>query len=102
PLEVTPFRLLLSEHVDLINDANILGVEQGTDAVVLTVEDKKGDGSGRIRLMFSKPDMVLKEWIITDAQGLSTKIEVANLEENKEPAPDVFKFSQTIGFKAPN
>ncbi|ADP71451.1 outer membrane lipoprotein carrier protein LolA [Rhodomicrobium vannielii ATCC 17100] len=102
PLEVTPFRLLLSEHVDLINDANILGVEQWTDVVVLTVEDKKGDGSGRIRLMFSKPDMVLKEWIITDAQGLSTKIEVANLEENKAPAPDVFEFSKTIGFKAAN
>ncbi|WKW50319.1 LolA family protein [Rhodomicrobium lacus] len=102
PLEITPFRLLLSEHVDLINDANILGVEQGPDTIVLTVEDKKGDGSGRIRLMFSKPDMMLKEWIITDAQGLNTKIEVANLEENKEPAPDIFQFSQTIGFKSSN
>ncbi|MBT3070720.1 outer membrane lipoprotein carrier protein LolA [Rhodomicrobium sp. Az07] len=102
PLEVTPFRLLLSEHVDLLNDANIIGVEHGAEVVVLTVEDKKGDGSGRIRLMFSTPDMVLKEWIITDAQGLNTKIEVADLEENMEPAPDVFEFSQTIGFKPVN
>jgi len=102
PLEVTPFRLLLSEHVDLLNDANILGIEQGQDVVVLTVEDKKGDGSGRIRLIFSKPETVLKEWIITDAQGLNTRIEVLNLEENKEPGPDVFQFSQTIGFKSAN
>ncbi len=98
PIEMTPFRLLLSQTVDLANDANILSVEQGDTDVVIVVEDKKG-GSGRIRLFFNKADMSLKEWIITDAQGLDTRIQVGNLEQNKQLAAELFEFSKTIGFK---
>ena len=93
PLDVTPFKLLLSETVDLAKDAKILGVEQGTDAVILTVEDKSGDTSGRIRLFFNKADMSLKEWIITDAQGLDTRIEVSDLEPNKKVTENLFIIS---------
>ncbi len=101
PIDMTPFRLLLSETVDLVKDANILGVEQGANDVVVTVEDRKG-GSGRIRLFFNKADMSLKEWTITDAQGLDTRVQVANLEQNKELAPELFEFSKTLGSKNSN
>jgi outer membrane lipoprotein-sorting protein len=101
PIDMTPFRLLLSETVDLTRDANILGIDQGPEEVVVTVEDKKG-GSGRIRLFFNKADMSLKEWTITDAQGLDTRIQVANLEQNKQLSPGLFEFSKTIGFRANN
>jgi outer membrane lipoprotein-sorting protein len=93
PLDVTPFRLLLSETVDLAKDAKILGVEQGAETYILTVEDKNGDSSGRIRLFFNKAEMSLKEWIITDAQGLDTRIEVADLEQNKKVAENFFIIS---------
>lgn len=101
PIDMTPFRLLLADSVDLTRDANILAIEQGPADVVVAVEDKKG-GSGRIRLFFNKPDMRLREWIITDAQGLDTRIQIANLEQNKQLAADLFEFSKTIGFKANN
>jgi outer membrane lipoprotein-sorting protein len=97
PLDVTPFRLLLAETVDLANDARMVGVEQGADAIILTVEDKKGDGSGRIRLFFNAPDINLKQWIITDAQGLDTRIELADLEQNKKVAANFFHFSAMLG-----
>ncbi|MGO8953136.1 MAG: LolA family protein [Rhodomicrobium sp.] len=93
PLDVTPFKLLLSETVDLAVDAKIIGVEQGPDAYLLTVEDKSGDSSGRIRLLFNKADMSLKEWIITDAQGLDTRIEVSDLERDKKVAENYFIIS---------
>jgi outer membrane lipoprotein-sorting protein len=98
PLEMTPFRLLLSETVDLSKDANILGIEQGPDAVVLTVEDKKGDAAGRISLFFDKESMSLKQWIITDAQGLDTRIQVSDLEQNKRVSAELFEFSKEVGF----
>ncbi len=44
PVDMTPFRLLLAEKVDLAADANILGVEQGPNDVVITVEDKNSAG----------------------------------------------------------
>ncbi len=102
PLEMTPFRLLLAQKVDLANDAHILGAEQGPDTIILTVEDKKADGSGRVRLFFNKADWSLKEWVISDAQGLDTRIQVANLEQNKQLAAELFEFSKDIGFKRSN
>lgn len=102
PIDMTPFRLLLAEKVDLAADANILGVEQGPNDVVVTVEDKQSSGSGRIRLFFNKADMSLKEWIVSDAQGLDTRIEVSNLEQNKQLAPELFELSRDIGFGSGN
>jgi outer membrane lipoprotein-sorting protein len=98
PLEMTPFRLLLSETVDLSKEANILGIEQGPDVVVVTVEDKKGDAAGRISLFFDKENMTLKQWIITDAQGLDTRIQVSDLEQNKRVSAELFEFSKDVGF----
>jgi len=98
PLEMTPFRLLLSETVDLSKEANILGIEQGPDMVVVTVEDKKGDAAGRISLFFDKENMSLKQWIITDAQGLDTRIQVSDLEQNKRVSAELFEFSKDVGF----
>jgi outer membrane lipoprotein-sorting protein len=93
PLDVTPFKLLLNDNVDLAKDAKITAVEQGADVAVLSVEDKTGETSGRIRLFFNKADMSLKEWIITDAQGLDTRIEVSDLETNKKVAENLFIIS---------
>ena len=98
PLEMTPFRLLLSETVDLAKEANILGIEQGPDVIVVTVEDKKGDAAGRISLFFDKENMGLKQWIITDAQGLDTRIQVSDLEQNKRVSAELFEFSKDVGF----
>lgn len=99
PLEMTPFRLLLSANVDLIQDARILAVDMGPDTVVLTLEDQKGDSPGRLRLFFNREDMTLKQWIITDPQGLDTRVELANLENGKEVAAKLFEFNKTLGFK---
>jgi outer membrane lipoprotein-sorting protein len=98
PLDVTPFKVLMSENVDLARDGKITNVEQGPDTIILTVEDKDGESSGRIRLFFSQPDMSLQQWIITDAQGLDTRIEVSNLEQNKQVSENFFELSRTLGF----
>ena len=98
PLEMTPFQLLLSETVDLAKEANILGIEQGPDTVVVTVEDKKGDAAGKISLFFNKADMSLRQWIITDAQGLDTRIQINDLEQNKRVSAELFEFSKDVGF----
>lgn len=96
PLESTPFKLLLKEEVNLQKDANIVALDVGENIVVLTVEDKE-DRSGQIRLFFEWPELQLKEWIITDAQGLNTRIQLAELETNKDVDPELFTFSKEIG-----
>ncbi len=97
PIESTPFRLLLTKNVDLLRDARIYSLDVGEDVAVITLEDKASDGGGQIRMFFTWPQVALKEWIISDPQGLNTRIQVADLELNKSVKPEVFKFSPDIG-----
>jgi outer membrane lipoprotein-sorting protein len=97
PLESTPFRLLLQEQVDLAADANIIALDVGENIVVVTLQDKEGKAGGQIRLFFNWPEIALKEWIITDAQGLNTRIELAEMQLNKDADPKLFTFTPEVG-----
>jgi len=94
PLESTPFKLLLSEEVDLLNDARILSIDKGEDVLILSVEDKTGESAGQIRLFFrTDPELRLTSWIITDAQGTTTRVNLAELQRDVQLSAELFEFS---------
>lgn len=98
-LDATPFRLLLSKEVNLTKDAKILDAQEAEDVAVVSMVDKGGDGVGQIRLFFVKqPAFELKEWVITDAQGLDTRIEVGDLDRKPITDPKLFE-GLTIGIQ---
>ena len=94
PLESTPFKLLLSEEVNLLRDARILAIDRGEDVLILTLEDKAGESAGKIRLFFrTDPELELASWIITDAQGVDTRVDIAELERDVQLSAELFEFS---------
>lgn len=90
PLDKTPFRLLLSEDVDLGRDANILDLTRSDSVASITLEDKADGSRGRLQLFFSLPDIELKEWVITDPQGLDTRIQLADLVTGNKKKKEFF------------
>lgn len=91
PIGSTPFKLLLSEAVDLGRDARVVGVESQSGMLAISLEDKSGDAAGTIRLVFdSGSDLQLKQWTITDAQGLTTRVTVNNVVSGRKVAADFF------------
>lgn len=91
PIESTPFRLLLADAVDLGRDARIVGVESEEGRLSVSLEDKTGDAAGSIRLIFdSASELQLKEWMITDAQGLTTRVTVNDVVSGRKVAADFF------------
>ena len=81
-LDNTPFRLLLKKDVDLVRDARILDVQESDDLAVIALQDKSPDAPGRVQLYFTKkPALDLKEWVVLDAQGLETRVEVSELSK---------------------
>lgn len=100
PLESTPFKLLLAERVDLLNEAKILDISRGQDVAIITVSDKEDDSSGRLRLFFSIPELELKQWVITDPQGLDTRIQVSELVLDEQFSPDLFELGQEKVFES--
>jgi outer membrane lipoprotein-sorting protein len=97
PIESTPFRLLLAKTVDLGRDARIVGVERQDTSLAITLEDKTGDAAGMIKLYFdTDPQLELKEWVITDAQGLTTTVTVDNVVSGRKVAADFFRSKDTF------
>jgi outer membrane lipoprotein-sorting protein len=91
PLETTPFRLLLTDVVDLDRDARIVGIEQQDGTLAIALADKTGDAAGQIKLYFETgPELQLKQWVITDAQGLTTRVTVNDVVVGRKVAADFF------------
>ncbi len=100
PLESTPFRMLLRPDVDLLRDANIADYSEHDGLVSIIIEDKTGESAGSLQLVFAltdqEPGVEIRQWVITDPQGLNTRIDLANLQVGKEVSRDFFA-SATIG-----
>lgn len=91
-LDQTPFRILLRKDVDLLRDARIGEVQEAEDVIILTLQDKSPDAPGKIKLfLVKKPQLELKEWVTTDAQGLDTRVEVSDLNRTDEIDAGLFK-----------
>lgn len=94
PIRATPFRLLLAKKVDLGRDAKIVGVERDDGHLAITLEDRKGT-AGHIRLVFtSGSNLELKEWTITDAQGMTTRVTLDSLVRGRKKSPTFFKIKE--------
>jgi outer membrane lipoprotein-sorting protein len=97
PIQSTPFRLLLADAVDLGRDARIVGVETQEGTLAISLEDKTGDAAGSIKLLFDNgPDLTLKQWMITDAQGLTTSVTVNDIVSGRKVAADFFTSTQNF------
>lgn len=92
PLSDLPIRILLRSNVDILRDANVLDVQESDDLIILSLVAKGRNTSGRIKVFLTKlPELQLKEWVITDAQGIDTRVEVAKLVTPKKLDARLFR-----------
>ena len=77
PLGKTPLKFLLSKRID-IGDAQLAGVERYEDAVAVTWTSTDEETEGALTLYLSAPDLMVRQWAVTDAQGGVTLVELEN------------------------
>ncbi len=80
PLASTPLNLLLGENVDLAESSRVLNVETRPGALLITLADRSGEAPGQITLIFDQPKLQLRQWVVTDVQGLQTTVALRNIE----------------------
>lgn len=94
PLSQTPLRFLLADRIDLLKDANLVGVHADTLFVTVVIEERQAiGGTHRLMLMFGARDFELRQWTITDPQGYDTTVAVYNLDKTKKLDPALFKIN---------
>jgi outer membrane lipoprotein-sorting protein len=91
PLSATPLRLVVSQKIDLLREANVLAFEQADGITSVVLEDRKGSLGGKIVLIFDESQNKLQQWIIIDGKGRKTTVSLANLESGMKIDPKLFE-----------
>jgi len=100
PLSQTPLRYLLADRIDLLRDTDVLSVSADDTFITVVIEENQiAVGTNRLMIMFDAKTLQLKQWTVTDAQGLDTTVAVYNLDPNKKPDPSLFVINYTAGLK---
>ncbi|WP_306259003.1 outer membrane lipoprotein carrier protein LolA [Pararhizobium sp. IMCC21322] len=91
PLSKTPLRFLLSDKVDFLNDSKVNDIKVEADIVTVTMVEESMFGKGRVTLLFDRASKELRQWTVTDAQGLDTTVTVYNLKGGMDWNKELFK-----------
>jgi outer membrane lipoprotein-sorting protein len=91
PLSQTPLRYLLADRIDLLRDTDVVSVSADDTFITVVVEENQVMlGTSRLMMMFDAKTVALKQWTVTDPQGLDTTVAVYNLDPVKKPDPNLF------------
>lgn len=91
PLSKTPLRYLLDDQIDLTSSAIVDQMREEADLISLDIIEKGTLVKGKLTLIFDRKTYELRQWIVTDAQGLNTSVAIFNTTTGKRPDPALFR-----------
>jgi len=93
PLSSTPLSVLLRSPLRLSGDVTVAGVERARGLLAVTVFRTAQPSEGRITLILEEDPMVLRQWVVLDAQGRSTRVTLTQIETGQRFDPFLFAFN---------
>lgn len=94
PLNDTPAAVLLAEEVSLRGDYRVIALSEAGGLTVAEVIQAAEPGLGSIQLVFSQAPFELKQWTVTDAQGLQTRVTFTEVQYGMELERSLFKYQE--------
>jgi outer membrane lipoprotein-sorting protein len=95
PLSKTPLRYLLAEQIDLTSPELVSEVVEEPDLISVVIVERSALVDGTLTLKFDRNTYELRQWVVTDAQGLNTSVAIFNTATGKPQDPNYFRI---IGF----
>ncbi len=90
PLSKTPLRYLLARQIDLTSAKLVSAIKEQPDLIALDIVEKGVLAKGKLTLIFDRKTYALRSWIVTDAQGLNTSVDIFNTTTGKAQNPKLF------------
>ena len=90
PLAATPLSLFLARHIRLDKGVRITRVVRQPGQFTVTARDGSGKAGGYIQLTFADNPVSLREWVVMDAQGATTRVRVQGLQPAGGLDPKLF------------
>lgn len=96
PIKNTPLRYLLRDKLNLTKVDGIKNVGLIGNNIVIIIEDAEAFNESQLRLFFNKDTYALEQWIVTDAQGLDTSVQLFNTRPAVEETPGLFEIKYPV------
>ena len=97
PLGQTPLDILLSDRVDLRSAGAVQSIERSGAQMRVTAVDPDNPGQGSITMVFNNNPLELQQWVVRDAQGLTTTVALSNMRSNVQIDPGKFFIQDQAG-----
>ncbi len=91
PLSQTPLRLLLDSNLDLSTTDKVTAIGVAPDLVEIVLQDETRFSAGTLNLIFDRTTHELRQWTVTDQQGLQTMVALYNVEIGNRLDDDLFE-----------
>lgn len=98
PLWSTPLDLILSDDLNLKKNASVAGVSREPGELIVRARAASSKVNGNLSMVFTDPDIELRQWTIVDAQGLSTTVSLRDVQQNVTLDPQLFKLPEQNTF----
>jgi len=95
PLSQTPLRYLLTDRIDLTSPALVNAIREEADLISVVIVERSALVDGQLTLIFDRKTYELRQWVVTDAQGLNTSVAIFNTTTGKPQDPNYFRI---VGF----
>ncbi len=92
PLYSTPLGFLVKEEIAFTGQIVVEALERLPGELRLRLRDDENAGEGTLTLVFTEAPLRLWQWRVTDAQGLTTRITLSDVEVNVPLEPTLFVF----------
>ena len=92
PIGQTPLGVLLSRNIRLSGDVTVDQVERRGGVLRVRLHDTDRPEEGSMTLVFSDAPFELRQWLVTDSQGLTTSITLTERRYNAKLDPKLFVF----------
>lgn len=95
PIGSTPLSPLLSDTVALGSNNEMISVKRETGLLRVKLRDRKEPEKGEITLIFldrggNDAGLELRQWVVIDAQGLTTQVGLSDIRETGPLDPKLF------------
>src|SRR5690349_9097621 len=95
-LSDTPLGLLLNERIDLKTNKAVIGVAEQNGNIIVRARSSANRNDSNITLVFSAPEIELRQWTVRDNQGGNTTVALQSLQTGASLDPSLFIAPQKV------
>lgn len=92
PLDSTPAAFLLRQEISLNDEYKVTSITSENGLVTMEAVERYAPENGKVQLVLEDRPLQLKQWTVTDAQGLDTRVTLINSRFGRELDDELFYF----------